>query len=224
MSKIFIREIDRLKNQLIYLFRLVEKNYALAMQALDEGNTSLVQQVYRCEGKIDEKRIDIQEECFKVVALHQPVAFDLRFIMATLKFNNDLERIGDLAVGIADRCNSLADLPPCTCPFDVDEMAGCIHGMFNQSLDALINLDAELASRVMEKEQEINSIHQQNLVLVKEKIRHTPEDIDALLHHLSVSRYLERIGDLINNLGREVIYIVEGEIVPPKHQSEEPVG
>lgn len=224
MSKIFIREIDKLKKQLVCLFRLVEKNYALAMQALDEGGLDIVRQVYKGEQKIDEKRIDIQEECYKIVALHQPVAFDLRFIMATWKFNNDLERIADLAVGIADRCESLAALPPCACPFDIDEMAGRIHGMLNRSLDALINLDIDLAARVMRQEPEINAMHQQNLALVKQRIRQSPEEVDALLHFLSVSRYLERIGDLINNLGQEVIYIVEGEIVQPQDQSDEPVG
>jgi phosphate transport system protein len=118
----------------------------------------------------------------------------------------------------------LSTLPPCPCPFDVDEMAGRIHGMLNRSLEALINLDADLAAKLIAGEEEINAMHQTNLRLVKEQIRNTPEDLDALMHHLSVSRYLERIGDLINNLGMEVIYIVEGKIIQPQQQSDEPVG
>ncbi len=224
MSQIFVREIDKLKKHLVCMFRLVERNYSTAVRALTENDAAAADKVFAGENEIDDKKIDIQEECFKILALHQPVAFDLRFIMATWKFNNDLERIGDLAVGIAARTRALAVLPPCPPPFDVALMAGRVHTMLTRSLDALINLDINLAAEVLADEDEIDALHRANLKLVKEGILADKNQIDALINYLSVSRYLERIGDLITNLGEEVIYIVEGNIVHHQYHDEDPTG
>lgn len=224
MTQIFNREIDKLKHHLVCMFRLVENNFTEAIRALALLDNEVAARVFAGEKAIYEKRIDLQEECFKVLALHQPVAFDLRFIMATLKFNNDLERIGDLSLGIADRSRSLAGLPALSSPFDHAAMAGQVHAMLSTSLNALLRLDPNLAGKVLAGEEEINRMHRENLALVKEAILATPEHIEALLNYLSVSRYLERIGDLITNLGEEVIYIVRGDVVLHQVHSEDPVG
>jgi len=220
MSQIFLREIEKLKAHLVYLFKMVEMNYTLACRALNDGDLGVAEEIYRQESEIDDKKIDIQEECFKIIALHQPVAFDLRFIMATLKFNNDLERIGDMAVSIAKRAQALEEFPPVTPPVDLGKMANHVHDMLNRSLDALIKLDQDLAVGVLGDEEAVDEMHRHNLKMIKEAIVRNPEQIDALVNYLSVSRYLERIADYVTNLGEEVVYIVEGEIVYHLHQDE----
>lgn len=220
MSQIFLREIEKLKAHLVYLYKLVEVNYSLACRSLNEGDMAAADEVYRHEKEIDDKKIDIQEECFKIIALHQPVAFDLRFIMAAIKFNNDLERIGDMAVSIANRSQALAELSPSAPPFDVGKMANHVHSMLGRSLDALIKLDQDLAVDVLGDEEAVDEMHRDNLRVIKEEIVKHPEQIDALVNYLSVSRYLERIADYVTNLSEEVIYIVEGEIVYHLHQNE----
>lgn len=220
MSQIFIREIEKLKSHLVYMYKLVEENFTLSCRALIDGDQEAAETVYRKEREIDDKRVDLQEECYKLVALHQPVAFDLRFIMATLKFNNDLERIGDLALSIANRAQSLDKLSAVEPPFDVGEMADHVHSMLNRILDALVNLDQDLAVAVLADEDAVDAMHLDNLQRIKDEIRRSPDHIDALINYLSVSRYLERIADYTTNLAEEVIYIVEGEIVYHLHQDE----
>lgn len=220
MSQIFLREIEKLKAHLVYLFKMVEMNYTLACRSLNDGDMAAADEVYRQEKEIDDKKIDIQEECFKIIALHQPVAFDLRFIMAALKFNNDLERIGDMAVSIANRAQTLNDLAPLDLPFDVGHMANHVHSMLTRSLDALIKLDQDLAVAVLGDEEAVDEMHRSNLQVIKELMAKNPENIDALVNYLSVSRYLERIADYVTNLSEEVVYIVEGEIVYHLHRNE----
>jgi phosphate transport system protein len=220
MSQIFLREIEKLKAHLVYLFKMVETNYTLACRSLNDGDMAAADEVFRREKEIDDKKIDIQEECFKIIALHQPVAFDLRFIMATLKFNNDLERIGDLAASIANRAQALSDLLPVDLPFDVGHMSNHVHSMLTRSLDALINLDQDLARAVLHDEEAVNEMHRSNLQVIKELIVKNPEKIDALVNYLSVSRYLERIAEYVTNLSEEVVYIIEGEIIHHLRQDE----
>ncbi|MBM9536560.1 phosphate signaling complex protein PhoU [Desulfobulbus alkaliphilus] len=218
MSQIFLREIEKIKAQLVYLFKMVEMNYTLSCRSLNEGDMAAAQEVFRREREIDDKKIDIQEECFKIVALHQPVAFDLRFLMATLKFNNDLERIADLAASIANRAQILNKMPPVDLPFDVDSMSNHVHSMLTRSLDALINLDQDLAKAVLNDEEAVNEIHRSNLQAIKKLIVKNQENIDALLNYLAVSRYMERIAEYVTNLSEEVVYIIEGEIIQHPHQ------
>ncbi|MDZ7641284.1 MAG: phosphate signaling complex protein PhoU [Desulfurivibrio sp.] len=213
MSQIFNREIEKLKQHLIALFKLVESNFSLSCQALMEEDEGAAEEVFNQEKEVNSKKVELQEECFKIVALHQPVAFDLRFIMATLKFANDLERIGDLAVGIANRTIALKNLPMMEAPFKVYKMADHVHSMMSCGLNALINLDRQQAVEVMKNEDAVDEMHRHNLQVIKKRIVEQPEHIDALVNYLSVSRYLERIADHVTNLGEEVVYIVDGDIV-----------
>ncbi len=213
MSQIFIREIEKLKTQLICMFRLVEESFTRACRAVIEGDQAAAEQVFRKEREIDNKKVILQEECFKVIALHQPVAFDLRLIMATIKFNSNLERIGDLTEGMASRAQDLARLPPVAPPFDAEAMAKHVRAMMIRSLDALIKLDQALAVEVLADEDAVDAAHHNNIALIKEQIRRQPEHLDALINYILVSRYLERIADHVTNLAEEVIYITEGEII-----------
>ncbi len=210
---LFVREIEKLKAQLVLMFQMVEQSFTLACKALSKGDLDAAAEVVRKEPEIDEKRVDIQEECFKIIALHQPVASDLRFIIAALKFNNDLERIADLAESLAERARVLADRTAHAPPFDADAMAGHVHSMLSRSLDALIKLDQDLAMAVLEDEDEVDAMHRRNYDIIKAQIKKRPDDIDMLISYLSISRYLERVADYSTNLAEEVVYIVKGEII-----------
>ena len=154
----------------------------------------------------------MEEECLKLLALHQPVAVDLRFLTAVIKINNDLERIGDQAVNIAERVVTIARRPPVTVPFDYTLMAEKTEAMLRESLDALVNLDADLAHEVCLKDDEVDDMNREIYDKVKDAIRSQPERVGYLINLLLVSRHLERIADLATNIAEEVIYMVEGEI------------
>ena len=157
--------------------------------------------------------VDLEEECLKILALYQPVAADLRFIVSVLKINNDLERIADLAVNIAERTLGVSCEGRVPVPFDLGEMGRKVQTMLKKSLDALVNLEPQAAREVCHLDDEVDDIHKKNYRLVKEQIRKNPERIDSLIQYISVSRHLERIADLATNIAEDVLYMIEGEIV-----------
>lgn len=156
------------------------------------------------------------------MALHQPVAVDLRFITAVIKINNDLERIGDEAVNIAERVAYIAKRPSVTVPLDYGLMAEKTESMLKTSLDSLVNLDVDLAYEVCLQDDEIDDMDRSNHDILRDVIRHQPERVTYLTNLLSVSRHLERIADHATNIAEEVIYMVEGEIT--RHRIKEFVG
>src|SRR5271154_1827477 len=135
------REIEKLKTMLLSLGADVEENVYKAVRALDERDGSVAEQVINADGQVDRFEVYLEEECLKILALHQPVAIDLRFVIAVLKINNDLERIGDLAVNIAERAKFLATKDPLDVPFDFLSMAEKTRAMLKRALDALVNMD-----------------------------------------------------------------------------------
>ncbi|MBC8425036.1 phosphate signaling complex protein PhoU [bacterium] len=217
MTTHFQREIDAIKRELLALGGLVEETLWKAVQAFNERDESLADEVVETDREIDRREVQMEEECLKVLALHQPVAVDLRLIVAVLKINNDLERIGDLSVNIARRARFLASHPQVRAPFDLPGMARQAQAMLHDSLDAVVNMDTALARRVCEADDEIDAVHRQTFGLVRDEIRAHPDQLDALTHILSTSNHLERIGDLATNIAEDVIYLVEGRIV--RHRS-----
>ena len=154
----------------------------------------------------------------KILALHQPVAIDLRFIVAVLKINNDLERIGDLAVNIAERAVFLAGQSKVNISIDLVDMAHNAQSMLKKSIDALINHDAQLAHKVCVSDDIVDQMNRQMYLKVQEAIVKNPRQISSLIHLLSASRHLERIADHTTNIAEDVIYMVEGQIV--RHKTE----
>ena len=207
------REIDLLKKLLLSLSGLVEENLWRAVKAFEERNLVLAEDVIARDSDVDQREVELEEECLKALALHQPVAADLRFIVSVLKINNDLERIGDLAVNIARRARFLATHPECETIFDLPGMAAKVQGMLRRSLDALVNMDVELAKAVCAEDDEIDAVHRQTYKLVRDAVRANPDQIDVLSHVLSTSNHLERIADLATNIAEDVIYMVKGQIV-----------
>jgi len=163
--------------------------------------------------------VDVEEECLKILALYQPVAIDLRFIITALKINNDLERIGDLAVNIAERSEFLARQPEVHVPLDLEKMTEKTQSMLTKSLDALVNMDCDLAHQVCAADDEVDAMNRQMYLTVQDGIRQHPEQLESLIHLLSASRHLERIADHATNIAEDVIYMAEGQIV--RHRAED---
>jgi phosphate transport system protein len=222
MSEHMKRAIDSLKTKLLTLCGVVEDNLLKAVASIQRRDPRLAQEVIDSDDRIDGIEVDVEEECLKILALHQPVAIDLRFIITALKINNDLERIGDLAVNIAERGEFLATQERIEVPFDFERMAEKTTAMVRSSLDALVNLDCALAYQVWNADDEVDAINRQMYNQVKESILQNPAWIDPLIHMLSVSRHLERIADHATNIAEDVIYMVEGHIVRHRHERYQP--
>lgn len=213
------REVDRLKRKLLALSARVEENLYAAVKSVEERNSETAEQVIFADREIDLMEVEVEEDCLKVLALHQPVAIDLRFIIAVLKINNDVERIGDLAVNIAWRAKSLAQRKKATSFFQFQDMASKVRAMVRKSLESLVAMDAELAREVCRADNEIDEINHRMHSQIRESIRNHPDDLEALLYMISVSRNLERIADHATNIAEDVIYMIQGEIV--RHRTAE---
>lgn len=207
------REIDRLKKAILTLCALVEEDVRKAGRSVAERDAGLANSIIEKDAVIDHMEIEVEEECLKILALYQPVAVDLRFIVSVLKINNDLERIGDLAVNIAEQAAYLATQERVEVPFDFPGMAQKVQSMLKRSVDALVNMDSDLARRVCAADDEVDAIHRDMYTHVQNAILRNPEAIDRLIRHLSVSRNFERIADHATNIAEDVVYLVEGEIV-----------
>lgn len=212
------REIDRLKKQLLEIGTLVEEAVVAAIVAVEEKSTEAAQKVIDHDERIDRGEIEVEEECLKILALYQPVAIDLRFIVAVLKINNDLERIGDLAVNIAERALLLATKNSGPVDFDFHDMAHKALAMLKDSLDALVNIDAKLAYKVLRADEEIDNLNRANYDKVTYAIDHEKHQAKRLIHYLSISRFLERLADHATNIAEDVIYLSTGQIV--RHATE----
>jgi phosphate transport system protein len=213
------KEIENLKTKLLSLCAVVEKSLCLAVQSARERDGVLARSVIDDDIKIDQIEVDVEEECLKILALHQPVAIDLRFIITALKINNDLERIGDLAVNIAERSEYLATQEPIGAPFDFDTMAEKTQWMLTESLDSLVDMDGKRAFKVLAADDQIDAINREMYKRIEASIAAHPSWTGRLLHLLSISRYLERVADHTTNIAEDVIYMVEGKIV--RHKAED---
>ena len=207
------REIDKLKERILLLGGKVEERVKMSVSSVRQRDKALAEQVIDGDREIDLMEVDLEEECLKILALHQPVAVDLRFIVTVLKVNNDLERIGDLAVNIAEVSVFLARCPGLQFPFDFEQMASKAEQMLANSLNALVDQDVELAEKVRRSDDEVDDIHEAMYISAAEAMKQQPDRIDCLIKTMSISRALERIADLSTNIAEDVIYLAEGSIV-----------
>lgn len=213
MSRHLQREIEHLKKKMLNVGAMVEESIAKAIAAVIRRDGSLALEVVENDEAIDQSEVDVEEDCLKILALHQPVAIDLRFVVAVLKINNDLERMADHAVNIARRAEYLAGYTEINLPSDLEVMLQRTQAMVRESLDALVHQDTTLARKVCNADQEVDQLNRQMHVLIQDQIRAHPDRVEQLMHQLSVSRQLERIADLATNVAEDVIYTVEGEII-----------
>ncbi len=212
------REIESIKKKVLVMGAEVEESVRTAVDALILRSAQDAERVINADEYLDRLEVEIEEDCLKILALHQPVAIDLRYVIAILKMNNDLERIGDLAVNIAERAGFLAHCPPVDIAIDFRGMADKTKLMLQRSLDSLVNLDIPTARLVRVSDEEVDAMNRDMYDVIESYIKVHPERVSEALHLLSAVRHLERIADQATNIAEDVIYMVEGEIV--RHQSE----
>lgn len=212
------REIDKLKKQIVLLSGEVEKCVSQAVQAVETRDAELARRVHDADSLVDRSELDVEEECLKILALYQPVAVDLRFIISVLKINSDLERIGDEAVNISGRARIICAHPRPDFHFDFTPIEAKVQNMLTRSLDALVTMNAIEARRVREADDEVDEMVNAMFLRIKEQIRRTPEMVDVLIEYMRIGRHLERIADHATNIAEDVIYMIEGQIV--RHQPE----
>ena len=213
MSVHLQREIEQLKKNILALCAIVEEQVQDAVRALLDRNVELAQKVEGRDSEIDRREVEVEEECLKILALHQPVAIDLRFIVSALKINNDLERIGDLAVNVSKKAVSFSNESSMEISYDIAGMWEKTQSMLRDSIDSLINMNSELAAEICVRDDEVDRIKHEIRAGVEEQIRSQPESVRPLLKLLAVSRNLERIADCATNIAEDVIYMAEGRIV-----------
>ncbi len=213
MPKILQNEIEKIKKRLLSLGAMVEERVRMAMKAIDFLDGKIANEIIMRDYEIDEYEVDVEEECLKILALHQPVAVDLRFLVAVIKINNDLERIGDEAVNIAQRIQNISRRKKLELSFDYHEMAEKAAALLQMSLDSLVNLDLNLAFKVLTLDEEVDRMHREIYDKIKEVMAQRPDQVGYLINFLTISRHLERVGDHSKNIAEEVIYLIEGEII-----------
>lgn len=207
------KAINNLLKQLNALSARVEESVRRAFQSLDENDTNLARKVIMEDEIIDKQEIDIEEECLKILALHQPVAIDLRYLVAVMKINNDLERIGDLAVNISWHTLDILSEPLLKKPVDFQAMCRLTQSMLKRSLDSLVNLDVKTAYGILKEDDEVDHMNAELSAEVVAEIKKNPEKADALVLYIHIARHLERIADHATNIAEDIIYLVAGEII-----------
>ncbi|MDD3471906.1 MAG: phosphate signaling complex protein PhoU [Syntrophaceae bacterium] len=206
------RDIEKLKKRVLSLGALVEERFKMAVKAAECRDKEMAQSVIDGDVEIDQLEVDLEEECLKILALHQPVADHLRYIVAVLKMNNDLERIGDLAVNIAERVVVIADKSGKAIPFDYFTMAQRTQDMLEKALDSMVNKDLTAAYQVCAEDDDVDYMKRAMQSLFVKEIMSKPEDVEYLVNTFLISRHLERIADHATNIAEDVIYMITGEI------------
>jgi phosphate transport system protein len=213
IRKQFTKELENIKKRIFALGAMVEERVQMAIKAIDTNDADLAQEIIKKDYEIDEIEVEVEEECLKVLALHQPMAIDLRFIVAVIKINAELERIGDQAVNIAERVDVTAKREQLDFYFDYSSMGEKAQAMLKMSLDALIQLDYDLAFKVVIMDDEVDKIKNEAYDKIKKAMGENPDKIGYLINLLLISRHLERLADHATNIAEEVVYLVEGEII-----------
>jgi phosphate transport system protein len=217
MTKHLQTDMERLQEQVLAQWRHVEQMLDRTAESLSGRRADLAAEVIREDKDVDAREVAIEEECLKMLALHQPVAVDLRRIATVLKVNSDLERIADLAVNLAERGVHLAESPNFPSSDKLTHMIGLATQMTRGALEAFIQLDSSAAKKVMPIQDEIERQANEMIRWIGEEVRKAPELMPAGLHCFSASRHVERIGSHAANIAEDVIYLVDGEIVRHQH-------
>jgi phosphate transport system protein len=215
----FQQELELLKGKLLEMSALVESAVYRSVQGVVEKNEELAQQVLNNEARINQLEIEIDDMAISLLVLQQPVAADLRLITAAIKINNDLERMGDLAVNIAESALSLMKDPVIRPLIDIPHIAGLAQSMVRKALDAFVNRDTELARSVLASDDAVDNMRTANYHELISFMENNPQQISQALYLLSVVRNLERIADHATNIAEDVLFLVKG--IDVRHHNEE---
>lgn len=219
MARHFEMELDQLRTMLIRMGSLVEEQIECGVKAVTEADESLAKLVIERDKKVDEYDNSIDQQCMRIFALAQPVAIDLRLLMAALKINNELERIGDIAVNLAERVPPLISFKEMVQSTRLREMAHAAREMVKGAIDSFVNNDPGLADKVLKSDDLIDSIDQQMFQLMVSKMKESPKFIEPAVHLVILSRHLERLADHATNIAEDVIFLVNARII--KHHADE---
>lgn len=219
LERHFDQELQELKGSLLRMVGLVEQSIGEAVRSLVERDDALAERVIQEDARIDEMEVAIEETCLRLLALRQPIAVDLRFITSAMKINNDLERMADQAVNIAERALEINKEPLLKPLIDIPRMSELAQCMVKESLDAFIHRDVELARRVCGRDDEMDHLRDQVFRELLTYMMQDPRTINRAVYLILVTRHLERIADLATNVAEDVVYFVQGRII--RHALEE---
>lgn len=219
MTKHFLKDMEALALSTATISTRVEGLFRAAVDSLLARDAEKALEVIKADVEIDALEVKLEEDALKILALHAPVASDLRYLIATIKINNDLERVGDIAGNIASRSRDLCKLSYVEPPEGFEEMVQTALDMIRDSFRACVTQDANLARQVFEKDDVVDNYNRLILDSIEDKMAVEIENIPALMRWANVVRAVERIGDYATNIAEDIIYMVEGEIV--RHQPPE---
>lgn len=212
MSTHLQRDISTLHNDLLSMYAIVEEMIQIAVDGLARPSRDIAETLRKRDNDIDSWDVRIEDECLKVLALHQPVARELRRVTSVLKITGELERVADLSVNIAkrtiDTMYTEVDVPAA-----LQRMANIATGLLRRSITAYIELDADLARQVCEEDETVDTLNKQLLAEFVAHMKQSPHLIEPLTHLFTATRHLERVGDHATNIAEDVVYLVEGEII-----------
>jgi phosphate transport system protein len=220
MSVHLNRDLERLHQHVMSVGGLVETATGKAVRSLVERRPSLAEEVLAGDRLIDQREVEVEEECLKMLALHHPVAGDLRFLVAVLKLNNDLERMGDLAGNLAERAIYVATHDPLPVALDFEAMGNAVLEMQRKSLDAVIQRNPDLAREVMQLDDHVDQMNRNMYDALHPVLQEMPDAAVRAVHLLSCSRYLERIADHAENIAEDVIFMVDGNVIRHQHREQ----
>jgi phosphate transport system protein len=213
MSKHLLRDMENLNHELLAISSLVEEMIDKATQALVDRRHQLAQEVVTSDPLVDLHEVQVEEECLKMLALHQPVAVDLRRIATVMKVNNDLERIADLAVSIAQRAQATDAYPAFPIPERLPKMVSLATQMVRSAMDAFVKLDTDFARRIIAMDAQVDQLNCEIIEELQAIMQKSPDLVSPALHCFSAVRHIERIADHATNIAEDVVYLVEGDIV-----------
>ena len=213
MSIHLIRDLDHLHRMLLTMCAKVEEMIHSAVEALHQPNYDRAKLIMSADDEVDRMDVQIEEECLKLLALHQPVAIDLRRITTVLKIGGELERVADLGVSIAERACGIAACGEIMVPDNLKDMSRQALDMLHRSIDAYVHLDVRTARDVCEQDESIDELNREIIEELTRVMQTQPNMVEAALHLFSASRQIERIADHATNIAEDVVYLVQGEII-----------
>tara|TARA_Y100001934_G_C12168159_1_gene685346 strand:- start:282 stop:935 length:654 start_codon:yes stop_codon:yes gene_type:complete len=213
MTKHLERDLNQLSDQITDLGALISESTSKCMVMLQSFDQVIAKEIMEVEAEVNATEVEIEEECLKVLALHQPVAGDLRFLIVVLKVNNDLERMGDQVVNIAERVNFLVDKERVVADLDFVSMGEIASKMVSQSVNALVRRDPSMAREVLTMDDDLDAMHARTYKVIQEVMMENPSIVVPAVSYLTISSNLERLGDLATNIAEEIIFMEEGEVV-----------
>ena len=213
MTVHLIRDLESLHHDLLSMCAIVEEMVHHAVEGLAEPSDELAARLASRDDEIDQWDVRIEEECLKMLALHHPVAIDLRRITSVMKMSGELERVADLGVHIAERAAGLVGWPEAGIHERLRQMAQRALDMLHQSIDAYVNLDSDLAREVCVADEDVDQRNREIIRELTATMKRSPALVESALNLFSASRHIERIADHATNIAEDVVYLVEGEII-----------